>query len=250
MSNRVQKEQEFHDHRFGGIDPRTTTQKFYAVKKHVNAFFYDAVFKNCEGKKLLEYGCGAGNSSLAYLHNGAQLTGIDISVEGIERAKETVSEHGFDAKYLVMNAEEMTFENNSFDICVGSGILHHLDMDKSISEISRVLKKEGSAYFIEPMGHNPIINWYRNRTPSMRTDDEHPLLIKDIENLNKYFITVNVNYFALSTLAAVPFFNTKSFNAIYSGLQKLDSLLLKSKFIGKHAWTAVIELSDPIRQPN
>lgn len=35
--------------------------------------------------------------------------------------------------------------------------------------------------FSEPLGHNPIINWYRNRTPEMRTEDEHPLLIKDIE---------------------------------------------------------------------
>ena len=146
-----------------------------------------------------------------------------------------------------MNAEQMTFDEASFELCVGSGILHHLDTDKSIKEIARILNKDGSAIFIEPMGHNPIINWYRNRTPSMRTVDEHPLLDKDIKLINQHFNKVQVNYFALTTLLAVPFRNKAVFNPLYQTLQKLDRLLFKIPFIGKNAWTVVLEMSEPIK---
>jgi hypothetical protein len=38
----------------------------------------------------------------------------------------------------------------------------------------------GWALFSEPLGHNPLVNWYRNRTPEQRTEDEHPLLLSSI----------------------------------------------------------------------
>jgi ubiquinone/menaquinone biosynthesis C-methylase UbiE len=247
MDKRIQKEKKFHDLRFGGIDPRETVGKYYAVKQHANDFFHELIAIKCREKSLLEYGCGFGNSSLDYLKAGANLTGIDISIEGIRRAKKTAIDNGFRAEYLVMNAEEMTFNNEVFDFCVGSGILHHLDLNKSLKEISRVLKKDGTAIFIEPMGHNPLINWYRNRTPSMRTDDEHPLMLVDIELMNNYFSNIEINYFALTTLLAVPFRKLKAFKSIYLILQKLDRLLFQIPFIGKNAWTVVIEMSDPIK---
>jgi len=249
MNDKIQKEKEFHDKRFGGTDLRKKLSKFYAVKKHADDFFNQQITSKCNNKTLLEYGCAFGNSSNTYLEAGALLTGIDISPAGIKRANEAASKNGYtNANYLVMNAEEMTFEKGTFDLCVGSGILHHLDLDKSLSEISNALKPNGSAVFIEPLGHNPIINWYRNRTPSMRTDDEHPLLLNDIELMKAYFKDVKTNYFALTTLAASPFVNSSKFGIIYSALQKLDTLLFKIPFIKKNAWTVVVEMSNPIEK--
>ncbi|MFT6407357.1 MAG: SAM-dependent methyltransferase [Arenicella sp.] len=246
MNDKIKKEQEFHDNRFGGNDPRKSVGKFYAVKTHANQFFNAEVGKRCNGKKLLEYGCGYGNSSAKYIDAGAQLLGIDISPEGVKRAKSAARASGLTADYQVMDAERMTFSDDTFDLCVGSGILHHLDLDKSLSEISRVLNKRGAAIFIEPMGHNPIINWYRNKTPSMRTDDEHPLLKQDLDGFKQYFNNVEESYFALSTLIAAPLVNTFAFSALYKVLQSLDRVLFKLPFLRYQAWTVVITMSEPI----
>jgi SAM-dependent methyltransferase len=74
-------------------------------------------------------------------------------------------------RFLVMDAESLGFDEGSFDVVVGSGILHHLALRQS-----RVLRPDGCAVFVDPLGHNIFIRLYRKLTPSMRTADEHPLL--------------------------------------------------------------------------
>src|SRR3546814_1101008 len=81
-----------------------------------------------------------------------------------------------------MNAEAMTFPDDSFDLVFGSGIIHHLDIDRAFGEIARVLRPGGRAVFIEPLGLNPAIELYRRFTPSARTPDEHPLLRRDFRS--------------------------------------------------------------------
>jgi len=51
-----------------------------------------------------------------------------------------------------MNAEELKFADDYFDIVCGGAILHHLDLNKALSEIARVLKPDGKAIFVEPLG--------------------------------------------------------------------------------------------------
>jgi ubiquinone/menaquinone biosynthesis C-methylase UbiE len=77
------------------------------------------------------------------------------------------------AQFDVMNAEELEFEDAAFDVIFGSGIIHHLDVPRAYSELARVLAPGGSAVFVEPLGHNPLIRVFRNRTPELRTPDEH-----------------------------------------------------------------------------
>ena len=90
--------------------------------------YMEIVYKYCRGKKLLEYGCCTGSGSEKLLKFGAILTGIDISSKGIEKAKEKIANTEYDAEYFVMNAENTDFDEDSFDIVVGSGIIHHLDL--------------------------------------------------------------------------------------------------------------------------
>jgi ubiquinone/menaquinone biosynthesis C-methylase UbiE len=48
----------------------------------------------------------------------------------------------------VLEAENLSFSNDSFDLVCGSGILHHLDLNRSYKEIQRVLKKMVKQYFL------------------------------------------------------------------------------------------------------
>ena len=128
---------------------------------------------------------------------------------------------------------------------IGSGIIHHLDLEKSYAELNRILKKDGHAVFVEPLGHNPLINLYRNLTPKMRTEDEHPLLEKDLRLLGKYFHRVEIDYFSLFTLLAVPFRNTFLFNGLRTLLGKVDQAVFLIPPVRKYAWTVVIHASNP-----
>src|SRR3546814_18316951 len=75
-----------------------------------------------------------------------------------------------------MNAEAMTFPDDSFDLVFGSGIIHHLDIDRASGEIARVLRPGGRAVFIEPLGLNPAIALYRRFPPRALTPHDPPLL--------------------------------------------------------------------------
>ena len=89
-------------------------------------------------------------------------------------------------------ALEAIDRDDSFDLVCGSGILHHLDLPAAMRELARVLRPSGRAVFMEPLGHNPAINAFRNRTPELRTPDEHPLLGKDLKLCRRYFGSVEV----------------------------------------------------------
>lgn len=244
--NRIEREESFHNDRFGGDDGlRKSAKKYYSVNKNMAIRFEEIISRYCDGKELLEYGCGTGNSSIQWLERGANLTGIDISKEGIKKAKEKILQTSYNANYFVMDAEKTDFNDNSFDIVVGSGIIHHLDLLKCYTELSRILNKKGHAVFTEPLAHNPLIKLYRSLTPKMRTVDEHPLKIADIDLLKKYFHNVEVEYFSLFTMLAVPFRNFSIFNPIYNLLGKIDNFVFNMSFIRKHAWIVIIHASNP-----
>ncbi|MFM7032339.1 MAG: class I SAM-dependent methyltransferase, partial [Bacteroidota bacterium] len=121
--------------------------------------------------------------------------GIDISDVAIAQSKAQAQAENLEIDFRRMNAEILEFEDNTFDIIVGSAILHHLDLDKAYKELHRCLKPGGKAVFIEPTGHNPLLNWYRKLTPQLRTVDEKPMRRKDFRKAASYFSEVTVDYY-------------------------------------------------------
>ncbi|MEH6549049.1 MAG: class I SAM-dependent methyltransferase [Pseudomonadales bacterium] len=250
-TDRLQKERSFHDDRFSGDDgERKNARKYYSVNGSLRISYIETISEHCEGKKLLEYGCGTGSGSKEWLELGAIVTGIDISHEGIKKAKEKIASSEYDADYFVMNAEDTAFEDNSFDIVVGTGIIHHLDLVKSYQELSRIIRVDGHIVFSEPLGHNPFINLYRTLTPKMRTEDEHPLKREDIQLLEDYFHNIKIDYFSLFTLFAVPFKNMFFFHGLCDFLRKVDKAAFRIPFIRKYAWMVIIHASNPKRIPS
>jgi ubiquinone/menaquinone biosynthesis C-methylase UbiE len=246
--SRIQNEKEFHDKLFEDDEyQRTATRKYYSICKNVRDKYIEAVFNKSKGKSLLEYGCGTGSFSRLWSENGAIVTGIDISPEGIQKAEDISKNAGFDAEYYVMNAEKTEFQEDRFDIIVGMGIIHHLDLKQCYKELQRILKEGGQAIFIEPLGHNPIINLYRSLTPRMRTEDEHPLMVKDIKLIEEYFQRVEVHYYILFALMAVPFRDTKIFKTLLACLESIDNIVFRVPFFRRYAWQIIIHASHPIK---
>ncbi|MEW5818658.1 MAG: class I SAM-dependent methyltransferase, partial [Cyanobacteriota bacterium] len=177
---RLEYEKEYHDN----------VDKWNEEREKIRSKFSRGLFQipladawklvEVKDKVVLDYGCGEGLASKRMLEEGAlKVEGIDISEGMIEQSKQNNPDER--ANFQVMNAEELKFNDNQFDIIFGGAILHHLDLEKAFNEIKRVLKPSGYAVFVEPLGHNPIINYQRNKTPDARTPFEHPLLKKDIK---------------------------------------------------------------------
>jgi SAM-dependent methyltransferase len=247
---RLKREQEYHDKYFAGGD-REPTQKFYTVFGASTDLYEKLLIEHGgPGKTVLEYGCGEGKWSYAYFlaERGAQVIGIDISPVAIEIARQTGDVRGLSTNltFRVMNAEALEFADGTFDLICGSAILHHLDLDRSYSELARVLKPGGIAVFSEPLGHNPAINFYRNRTPEFRTPDEHPLRAADIALANRYFGKIEWQSFYLIALFGVPFRGMRWYPVLRNALSAADRALFRLiPFLRRYAWIGIIALSEP-----
>jgi len=176
---------------------------------------------------FLDYGCGGGDYLITrhnYFNNGI---GIDISETLIEFANHNTKKNNIkNLNFYVMDATKTTFNNEQFDTIRGSGILHHLDIEPSLLEIKRILKNNGTAYFIEPLNTNPLIRIYRKLTPNARTIDEQPLRIHDITLIKKIFPSTIISYHSFLSILAVPFHNTRIFSKLLSFFSAIDNFLL------------------------
>lgn len=249
-NERIKREQEFHNQIFNDKS-RKVTDKFYSIFSLIEQRYLALLSHQVTGKRILEYGCGEGSSAYLIAQNGGQVTGIDISDYAIEQAQQKANHLNLSIVFKHMNAEALEFESQSFDLVCGSGIIHHLDIEKAYHEISRVLNPGGKAIFMEPLGHNPLINWYRNRTPHLRTEDEHPLLQPDLKALYRYFGEVKLSYYFLSSLAAIAFRNTLVFKPLLTCLHGIDRCIFAVfPFMRKQAWFVLIEAGIPLNNKN
>ncbi len=248
-TTRLEREKEFHDERFTE-ETRVKSQKFYSIVKESKQFYSEQIFENLKNKKVLEIGCATGAFSQKILtHDVEELIGIDISEVAIQKSRELNIARSGNSKFLVMDGAELKFTENYFDKIIGQSVLHHLDFEKAIKNISSVLSESGKGIFLEPLGMNPLINLYRKLTPNERTEDEKPLENEELEIFNKYFNEVKITHFYFFTLFAVLFRNMFFFEKLKLFLMGIDNYLFKFSFFQKFAWTVVIELSKPVRFP-
>lgn len=229
----------------------TSNYKFYAVDRANRKFCENWLWTKCAGKKVLDYCCGDGDYSMAAARSGASVTGIDISDVAVHKCQERARKEVLDSKtsFLVRDAESTGFEDQSFDLIICAGVLHHLDLERAYKELARLLKPEGEIICMEALGHNPVIQWYRRLTPHLRTayETEHILKVSDVEKAEKYFRRVHVRFFHLATLLAVPFRNMPGFLGLLGFLEAIDSLLLRIPLVQKMAWMIIFTLEDPIK---
>lgn len=112
------------------------------------------------GQKVLELGCGTGYFTRELAKTEASVTSVDISPDLLAIARNEIKSDN--VTFCEENAYEMSFAGESFDSVVGSSVLHHLDIDKALSEIYRVLKPNGFMVFTEPNMMNPQIALQKN----------------------------------------------------------------------------------------
>lgn len=103
--------------------------------------------------RILDICCGTGDQAFYYAKKGAIVTGIDLSQRMIAFALSEKQKRGLsNIDFRVADATALPFEDHVFDMASISLALHEIEKGKRdavISEMKRVVKKDGCLIFID-----------------------------------------------------------------------------------------------------
>lgn len=128
---------------YNSNEPHYKEENVLKVTKNLRSFS-----EQYEKPKLLDIGCGTGFIIDIAKHLYEEVHGIDATEEMISKVKVDTDNitlhHGI--------AEELPFENDSFDVVTAYSFIHHLyNYTDVLKEVNRVLKPGGTFYIdLEP----------------------------------------------------------------------------------------------------
>ncbi|HUA65789.1 MAG TPA: class I SAM-dependent methyltransferase [Alphaproteobacteria bacterium] len=118
-----------------------------------------ANFPAYKGKQVLEIGCSIATDGLEFAKAGAIYTGLDLTPHSVELAEERFGIFDVPGTFVVANAEELPFPDDSFDHIYSFGVIHHAPHPEKIAaEMHRVLRKGGT--FTVMLYNRTSINYY------------------------------------------------------------------------------------------
>ncbi|WP_367159393.1 methyltransferase domain-containing protein [Kozakia baliensis] len=96
----------------------------------------------CRGKSVLDIASGEGYGSALLAQTAQNVIGIDINESAVAHARKEFV--GGNLKYIIGNAQEISLEDDSIDVIVSFETIEHLEnQDKFLSEVKRLLRKDG-----------------------------------------------------------------------------------------------------------
>lgn len=250
----LQIEKEFHDNYANKLDwdkpleerlsYETESAGFSAVEDR-----FVEMLGSVKGKKILDIGSGFGNAALNLAQKGGVVTSVDISPNLIEGCKYRAKKHGLKVDFQVMDAQDLQFEDNYFDIILGYRTIHHLqDIKTFLVGAHRCTKPDGFVLFVEPQRYNPFVEFGRrfikNSYEDDRTPTEHPLVPSDIRLMKKIFGNIEKHeYLFLSS--ACQYFSMKGYTKLFRISDRIftsvDSVLRYIPFLRPLYWQVLVK---------
>jgi ubiquinone/menaquinone biosynthesis C-methylase UbiE len=140
--------------------PFSSKKQIEKYQKEIRDIEWNAFKKHIlKEVKFLDVGCGSGdNLTRAKTEFNCQVIGIDPSpgAHGVGRFSENITN---EVQIIQGNAENLPFQNEEFDIVFCSHVLEHVtNQTKSLSEINRVLNKDGVVIIGMPTASMAIIS--------------------------------------------------------------------------------------------
>jgi SAM-dependent methyltransferase len=106
--------------------------------------------------RTLEVGAGTGGATMGLAAKAAMsgLVVTDVSPKMLRLCQRNLQNAGLlrrDMMFVTYGATRSCFQSGSFDTVIGSAVLHHIaDFKSFLAEVSKLLKPNGRAFFIEP----------------------------------------------------------------------------------------------------
>jgi len=182
---------------------RINIHETYSVNKYGWMRWYFDELNLPKKCKILELGCGDANlwrKNKDRLPKGLDITLSDFSKGMLDDAKLTLAENAKEFKFQIIDAEEIPYEDCSFDIVIANHMLYHVeDIGKALSEIYRVLKPGGYIYS-STVGQNhmsgirDIMLKFKSETMDIKSSDvtSRFQLENGVKKLKKWFDNIEM----------------------------------------------------------
>ncbi|MDT3445677.1 MULTISPECIES: bifunctional 2-polyprenyl-6-hydroxyphenol methylase/3-demethylubiquinol 3-O-methyltransferase UbiG [unclassified Pseudofrankia] len=117
------------------------------------------------GLRVLDVGCSAGFICDELAAAGAEVTGVDIDIAGLRRARARFARR---ARFVQADGLSLPLADGAVDVVVANHIYEHVaDADALAAEVRRVLAPDGVAYLglgnrlgvMEPHHRLPLLSW-------------------------------------------------------------------------------------------
>ena len=128
---------------------------------------FDRVFSKVDlppESRFLDAGCGAGFNSFRLARRGFNVTGMDFSPAVLENAERNLEKLGFAGSVTIKEGDllNLPFADNTFDGALAYGVLMHIpEVEKAVSELSRVVRPGGYVVVSEINLHSFEAVWVR-----------------------------------------------------------------------------------------
>ncbi|MHA1374086.1 MAG: class I SAM-dependent methyltransferase [Promethearchaeota archaeon] len=183
-------------------------KKFINSKRHAKKNLEDIeeLFRTIDLSRIsnvLEIGCGVGIVS-EHLNNkyNMNVVGTDVDPKQIKIAK-TFNKENENLKYIKVDATELPFENDTFDLNLSLWVLHHIrDWHKVLEELKRVLKPKSKIIIFDLAYSQKLVNFY-NYVNSKR------ILKLFVKNYGVYSINDIIDFFIKNNFELVHKKSTK-----------------------------------------
>jgi ubiquinone/menaquinone biosynthesis C-methylase UbiE len=191
------------------VDPRAWVQKYLAGRIH-------------GGAEILSVGCGPGVilRQVCGLNASIRATGLDISAERVQEAKER-NRGNAQANFVRGDAQAMDFASNSFDLVYARMLMEYLkDKEGAVKEMVRVCKPGGTVLLQDLDGQ---LLWHY---------PEDPMVQGTVEKVVR----------ALSSTGFDPFVGRKLFSFAHgAGLKNIDVQVECYHLIAGQIESAILE---------
>jgi phosphatidylethanolamine/phosphatidyl-N-methylethanolamine N-methyltransferase len=116
------------------------------------------LWSKAEGQRVLEVGVGTGRS-FSYYPSGITIDAIDYSWRMLDRARKKAEKGGIRVNLQLMDVQQMTFRESSFDAVVSSLVFCAVpDPLRGLNEVRRVLRPGGKLVMLEHViGDTPLL---------------------------------------------------------------------------------------------
>ena len=118
-----------------------------------NELFFEDAFDSLvdvlgvtENAMVLDAGCGIGAHAIRLARRGFLVQGVDVSESVLALARENIRSKQLETRIRVQreNLLGLSFASETFDVVLCWGVLMHIpSVDRALSELARVLKRQG-----------------------------------------------------------------------------------------------------------
>ncbi len=127
---------------YGSVNPRHQDPARQAILRRISS-----------GHRVLEVGCGDGETSRILAQQGNSVVSIDVSSVALQAARDQIRGNSWDLQYEHGDARSLSFPVDSFDFVVSEHLVEHLsvaDMLIHLEQVRRVLKPGGCYLILTP----------------------------------------------------------------------------------------------------